>query len=109
MHVFPASCVLLCAFLGAFSRTPMVAASSKENFPLTWVCLGITVGGVILAFYIASRRPEEEVPIPQKEIKLASTPATESESFDGRDLNEISKTAALSEPTFEEVGRKERV
>lgn len=103
MHVFPTSCLLLSVFLAAFSSIPVVAASSKEDFPLTWVCLGITVGGIILAFYIAARRPEEEVPVPQKGIQVESNTESSAESFDGRELNELSKVASLSEPTFEDV------
>ncbi|KAG5496916.1 hypothetical protein GH5_01426 [Leishmania sp. Ghana 2012 LV757] len=37
----------------------LVAAKSKEEFPLVWVCLGITVVGVIAALYIAYKRPDE--------------------------------------------------
>ncbi|KAG5471987.1 hypothetical protein CUR178_02652 [Leishmania enriettii] len=37
----------------------LAAAKSKEEFPLVWVCLGITVVGVIVALYIAYKRPDE--------------------------------------------------
>ncbi|KAG5471977.1 hypothetical protein CUR178_02642 [Leishmania enriettii] len=37
----------------------LAAAKSKEEFPLVWVCLGITVVGVIVALYLAYKRPDE--------------------------------------------------
>ncbi|GET91089.1 hypothetical protein, conserved [Leishmania tarentolae] len=37
----------------------VAAAKSKEEFPLVWVCLGITVVGVIVALYVAYKRPDE--------------------------------------------------
>ncbi|EAN85415.1 hypothetical protein C3747_547g55c [Trypanosoma cruzi] len=36
--------------------------STKENkkeFPLVWVCLGVTIVGIGMALYIAYRRPDE--------------------------------------------------
>ncbi|CAJ1032740.1 hypothetical protein Q4I30_006263 [Leishmania utingensis] len=37
----------------------LAAAKSKEEFPLVWVCLGITVVGVIVALFVAYKRPDE--------------------------------------------------
>ncbi|EPY27013.1 hypothetical protein STCU_05965 [Strigomonas culicis] len=34
-------------------------SASKEDFPLVWLCLGITIAGVIVALYVAYRRPDE--------------------------------------------------
>ncbi|CAD2213929.1 hypothetical protein AGDE_00129 [Angomonas deanei] len=44
--------------LAVFAALSGVQAS-KEDFPLVWVCLGITVAGVIIALYVAYRRPDE--------------------------------------------------
>lgn len=43
----------------ASSDTETTAAASKKEFPLVWVCLGITIVGVIVAMYVAYRRPDE--------------------------------------------------
>ncbi|CCW71597.1 unnamed protein product [Phytomonas sp. Hart1] len=42
----------LSAFVGQVS-------AKKDEFPLVWVCLGITVVGIIIALYVAYRRPDE--------------------------------------------------
>ncbi|KAL7701248.1 hypothetical protein N2W54_005631 [Lotmaria passim] len=36
-----------------------VASADKSEFPLVWVCLGITVAGVIVALFVAYKRPAE--------------------------------------------------
>ncbi|KAG5497564.1 hypothetical protein JKF63_03828 [Porcisia hertigi] len=48
--------LLLAALAACLS---VVSAKSKEEFPLVWVCLGITVVGVIAALFIAYKRPDE--------------------------------------------------
>ncbi|CCW65869.1 unnamed protein product [Phytomonas sp. EM1] len=35
------------------------ASAKKDEFPLVWICLGITVVGIIIALYVAYRRPDE--------------------------------------------------
>ncbi|KAK7201927.1 hypothetical protein NESM_000260300 [Novymonas esmeraldas] len=36
-----------------------LVSAAKEEFPLVWVCLGITVAGVIVALFVAYKRPDE--------------------------------------------------
>ncbi|KAH8613065.1 hypothetical protein ERJ75_000825100 [Trypanosoma vivax] len=44
---------------GENNTSPSASKSKKEEFPLLWVCLGVTLVGVAIALYIAHRRPEE--------------------------------------------------
>lgn len=52
------------ALYSSLSAVQPVAAMAKDKFPLIWLCVGLTAAGIIIAFYIAYRRPDEEVPIP---------------------------------------------
>lgn len=47
---------LLLALAATLATT---VSASKDEFPLVWVCLGITVVGVLVAMYVAYKRPEE--------------------------------------------------
>ncbi|KEG13839.1 hypothetical protein DQ04_00761190 [Trypanosoma grayi] len=63
---------------------------SKE-FPLVWVCLGITVVGVALALYVAYRRPDE-FHLPGSTVMVA----TETEEVGGRN-EPINKKETLND------------
>lgn len=52
---FVATLALIVAVLSA----NVASASSKDKFPLVWLCLGLTVVGIIIALYVAYRRPDE--------------------------------------------------
>ncbi|KPA78958.1 hypothetical protein ABB37_06023 [Leptomonas pyrrhocoris] len=45
--------------LVALAACLSLVSASKEEFPLVWVCLGITVAGVIVALFVAYKRPAE--------------------------------------------------
>nr|AGN32917.1 hypothetical protein [Trypanosoma rangeli] len=67
----------------------------EKEFPLVWVCLGITVVGVAIALYVAYRRPDE-LHLPGSTVMVA----TESEMQNGN--NEPAKKDALNDD-FERV------
>ncbi|GET91094.1 hypothetical protein, conserved [Leishmania tarentolae] len=60
-YLFPTKAMSLMqlAMVAMAACLSVAAAKSKEEFPLVWVCLGITVVGVIVALYVAYKRPDE--------------------------------------------------
>lgn len=89
---------LLVTFVTCAFCAPAVRAMSKDDFPLVWVCLGITLVGVILAFFVAYRRPELEVPVPSREIEMNGSTESSSESYEDKGLTEITKEVEVCEP-----------
>lgn len=73
---------------------------TKNNFPLVWLCLGLTLIGVMLAFFVAYRRPEMEVLVPGSEIAMDDGTNSPNQSYE-EELSEITKTAELCEPIVE--------
>eukprot|EP00796_Vickermania_ingenoplastis_P003631 gene3631-2566_t len=49
------ACHLAVAALAAF----VGLASAEKEFPLVWICLGLTAVGILIALYVAYRRPME--------------------------------------------------
>ncbi|EAN91388.1 hypothetical protein C3747_202g310c [Trypanosoma cruzi] len=67
----------------------------KKEFPLVWVCLGVTVVGIGIALYVAYRRPDElhlpgstvMVSKESEEMKRINEPTTKNKLEEG--LEEI--------------------
>ncbi|KAH9599660.1 hypothetical protein LSM04_009326 [Trypanosoma melophagium] len=71
-------------------------SSSDKEFPLVWVCLGITVVGVMIALYVAYRRPDE-LHLPGTTVMVS----TESEEVSGK--NEPAKKSGGLNDDLENV------
>lgn len=82
-----------------FSVAQVVSAESgkkKKEFPLVWVCLGITVVGIAIALYVAYRRPDE-LHLPGSTVMVS----TEGEEMCGN--NGPSKTKGVLNDDLENV------
>lgn len=86
------------AFFGAVmaQNETTTTTSDEKEFPLVWICLGITVVGVIIALYVAYRRPDE--------LHLPGTnDMVSTETEEGRGGNEPAKKSGRLNDDLENI------
>lgn len=83
-HTTVAMSLFQCALAVAAACLVSGVSADKEEFPLVWVCLGITIVGVIVALYVAYRRPDE-LHLPGSTVMTAQETEGAEEGLDGYD------------------------
>ncbi|EAN79559.1 hypothetical protein, conserved [Trypanosoma brucei brucei TREU927] len=84
----------------AAAPDPAPGGATEKEFPLVWVCLGITVVGIGIALYVAHRRPDE--------LHIPGASDEETEEMTRADGPENNENPGANETAADDGAKKEQ-